>query len=54
MSDRPLWFDGSIIGAVFSLVIMPAATGPFILLLNLIAFAFFVGPIVAWARGDRD
>jgi len=55
MSERPLWFDGSIIGAVFALVLTPVSLdlGLFLLLLNLVAIGCFVAPLVAGAReGD--
>jgi len=53
MSDRPLWFDGSIIGAIFALVVLPASADSGTFLLNLIALACFVAPIVFAVR-DGD
>ena len=53
MSERPAWFDGSIVGAVFASVVMPASPSFGMLLVNVAALACFVAPIVAWARGDR-
>lgn len=50
MTDRPLWFDGSLIGAVFALVLIPASTGIGVFLVNLAALACFVAPVVAAVR----
>ena len=55
MSERPPWFDGCIIGAVFSTVLLSASVfvGAFTFVLNLVAVACFVAPIVAAVRnGD--
>ena len=53
MSDRPLWFDASIIGATFATVAMPAAPSFAMLVVNAVALTCFVAPIVAFAKGDR-
>ena len=53
MSDRPFWFDGSIIGAVFATVLLSASAFAGTFILNLIAVACFVAPIVAGIR-DGD
>ena len=55
MSERPPWFDGSIVGAVFSTVLLSASVfvGAFTFILNLVAVACFVAPIVAAVR-DGD
>lgn len=53
MSDRPVWFDASIVGAVFASIVMPTAPSFGMLLVNVVALACFVAPIVAWAKGDR-
>ena len=55
MSERPKWFDGCIIGAVFSTVLLSASVfvGAFTFLLNLVALACFVAPIVGAVR-DGD
>ena len=55
MSERPKWFDGCIIGAVFSTVLLSASVfvGAFTFILNLVAVACFVVPIVVAVReGD--
>ena len=53
MSERPLWFDASLIGATFAAVVMPAAPSFGMLVVNAVAFGCFVAPIVAFAKGDR-
>lgn len=47
MSERPVWFNACIVGAIFSLVVLPTAGSFFMLLVNLIAFGCFVAPVVA-------
>ena len=55
MSERPLWFDGCIIGAVFTTILLPNAmhAGLGMTLANLLAIACFVVPLVMGVReGD--
>ena len=55
MTNRPLWFDACIIGAVFSTVLLAgtAYMGFFFFLLNIAAIAMFVVPMVMAVReGD--
>ena len=55
MTKRPAWFDGCIIGAVFTTILLPASAhiSFFSFLLNLVGIAMFVVPIVAAVR-DGD
>jgi|GEM_PF-2070757 hypothetical protein len=55
MSTRPAWFNGSIIGAVFALIMVSASVHVSFgtVLLNLLALGCFVAPIVAAVR-DGD
>ena len=50
MGERPLWFDGCIIGAVFATILLPASMFAGTFILNLIAVACFVVPIVFAVR----
>ena len=55
VSERPAWFDGCIVGAVFAVIVLPAAmsAGFFTLLLNAAAIACFIAPLVMHGR-ERD
>ena len=52
MSGRPLWFDGCIVGAVFTAILLSASAhvGSGLFLVNLIAVGCFVAPLVAAVR----
>lgn len=57
MSKRPAWFDACILGGVFALILLPAGAslGFMFFVLNLLAIAAFVVPIVAAVKdGDLD
>ena len=50
MTDRPLWFDGCLIGAIFALLLTPASADTGLFLVNLVALACFLAPVIATLR----
>ena len=54
MLDLPLWFLGSILGAIVALMLIAvsAYAGIGTLLLNIVAFACFAIPVIAGLRDD--
>ncbi len=55
-AEKPPWFMATFIGAVFATIVLPnsmhAGFGAFVL--NAIAIACFVVPLVAWQRESRE
>lgn len=54
-TEKPAWFDATFIGAVFAVVVLPNSmhVGFLALVLNVIAIACFVAPLVAWRRESQ-
>lgn len=52
MTERPAWFTGCIIGAVFATILLPnsAHMGFFSFLLHLLCIAMFIAPMVYAVR----
>ena len=55
MTEPGPWLIGTLVGAIFALVITPASAdvGAFTFILNLIALGCFVAPLVALVRERR-